>query len=118
MKRHAFILILPLFLLISACSSAQNEVASLKVALTAAEIGGKAYIELPLCETTESIVCSEAEISAKIKQADQAAFDAVMMAGEVSNDPNASDDAVSVAVNGARIAIAGLTSLIPVFGGN
>ena len=116
MKKFAFILILPLFLF--ACSSAQNEVASLKVALTAAEIGGKAYIELPLCETTESLVCSKADISAKIKQADQAAFDAVMEAGKIVNDPNASDDAVSVAVNGARIAIAGLTSLVPIFGGN
>lgn len=115
LTRRLFPLLIVFALPLAGCPEAGNEVAALKVSLTAAEIGGKAYVELPLCETTASKVCSEADISAKIKAADQAAFDAIMKAGEIVNDPNTSKDAVSLAVNGARIAIAGLSSLIPLF---
>jgi hypothetical protein len=84
--------------------STVSTIAMMEQSLTAAEKAATIYIKLPLCSTTAQRPCSDAAVSAKIKAADQAAYDAVKAA-------RASSDNAKLAA--AAAALAALIDLIP-----
>lgn len=93
--------------LLAACSgqTTAQTVAQVEVALTAAEKAATIYVQLPLCSTTKSKVCSDAAVANKIKAADNVAFDAVQAARQ-SND--------SAKTAAAAAAVKALTDIIPI----
>lgn len=60
--------------MVAACSTTNTD--QVEVALTAAEKAATNYIRLPLCTAVNRPICSDATVSAQIKQADNAAYDA------------------------------------------
>jgi hypothetical protein len=83
----------------------QTAVAGTEVALTAAEKAATLYVTLPQCGPAHPApICSDAPVIAKIKAADNVAFDAVMAARAGGSDAK---------VATANAAIAALVELIP-----
>lgn len=91
-----------LLTLVAACSS--TSIASVDIALTAAEKDAKVYVEKPACPQpgTLSLSCSDAATIAKIKAADNVANNALAAARGGTGSASA-----------AMAAVAGLTALIP-----
>jgi hypothetical protein len=90
---------------LSACQQSTVSIISMmEQSLTAAEKAATIYVKLPLCSTTTQHPCSDAAVSAKIKEADQAAYEAVKAA-------RASTDNAKIAA--AAAALAALIDLIP-----
>jgi hypothetical protein len=106
-----YILPVVAILSVSACQnpggggqSPVTAIALMEQSLTAAEKAATIYIELPLCSIKPQRPCSDASVSAKIKAADQAAYDAVKAAR------TSGDDAKMAA---AKAALAALIDVIP-----
>lgn len=106
MKNIALAIVLGLSLTTAACSNKPSDTAStvakIEVALTAAERIAINYVTLPACP--KAPICADAEVVARIKQADNVAFDAVMAARASGTNAN---------VAAANAAIAALLNLIP-----
>jgi hypothetical protein len=99
---------------LAACSTAppapSTTIASAEVALTAAEKTATAYVTLPLCPAGATTgpngkVCSQPVLVAKIKAADDVAYDAVLAARDGTGSVQQIIDAVS--------ALSAATALIP-----
>ena len=103
------------FLLVGcAHNNTQTDVYAAATALAAADTLAIQYVTLPLCGPTHAKpLCSEASVSAQIKQAAQAAHDAVKAAEKTAADPNAPPGAMTAALAAANAAIAALMSLTP-----
>jgi hypothetical protein len=85
--------------MLSACAN-RTSVAMAQVALTAAEQAATAYVTRPPCPAVT--LCSDADVVARIKAADNVAYAAVQAAATGATTPDA-----------AMAAVAGLIALIP-----
>lgn len=88
--------------LVAGCSTRNTD--QVEIALTAAEKAAINYIKLPLCTPTNRPICSEKDISDKIKQADQAAYDAFKA---WQKNPNSTTEAAVTS------ALAALSAAVP-----
>lgn len=105
MKKLAILAVLAL----AACGSTRTNIASLEVALTAADTAALAYVDLPVCGTVPAgQPCSTPDIIAKIGIAEGTAFTAVK-AAEVAQD--------STSVQKAQESIAALQTIITTIAG-
>ena len=85
-------LALGFILIVAGCaSSVSSDIAASKASLAAMEQTAKAYVELPLCGTVESVgkpFCSSKSVISIIKDADNAAYEAVQAADKSQDATN------------------------------
>lgn len=111
------LLIIASLMCLACCSTIEQiyadvpkQVATLEVALAAAEHSALVYVSLPVCGKTSALLCRTPTVTKQIGAADQAAYTAVMAArqAETQDAVNAAQTAISAyqqIVNGLNVGV-------------